>query len=552
MQDQNYKFEISLSVLNHLGRNLYRNFVTVLGEAISNSWDACAENVWIDIDRDNDRFSIKDDGYGMSSEDFQEKFLRIGYSKRKVFGDNSSSCGRPYIGAKGIGKLALLSCAQRVSIFSKTSGTDYVGGVIDNSGLDKAITQDLTPDNYPLEALDYDLIKKLREGHNSGTIIVFDNSIEQLRNSDTYIKKLIAMSFKFSLLDPKFTIHVNGDPVTISDLEDLSKNTQLLWKINNYSDGYTDSLKNLEYNVQKLSSKLSISGFVATVYKPRDLKISSTDERATIDLFVNGRIREKNILRHIPTQRIVESYLYGQIHFDIMDSQGKDPFTSAREGVVEDNKEFKSLLDELKRQIIPKITDDWDKFRLELRQSGDEENTARKSKKDRKALDLYSTAKAEYKPEKGSAQFDQVNQWINELTPDAEFNISAYVDCFLSENLVRKYMTEQKVALTQPAQNEVTEWRDREKVRKGEANISFLIRKDNDDLSYLGMDYLVKCIEGNSLPPKEASLLKDAISYKPVRNAVGHTGLLSTNAKTHLSMTFENIKSRLRNLLSGK
>ena len=39
MKDKNnpkkYNFELSLSVLNHLGRNLYRNFVTVLGEAIS-------------------------------------------------------------------------------------------------------------------------------------------------------------------------------------------------------------------------------------------------------------------------------------------------------------------------------------------------------------------------------------------------------------------------------------------------------------------------------------------------------------------------------------
>ena len=38
--DDKFSFEISLSVLNHLGRNLYRSFVTVLGEAVSNAWDA--------------------------------------------------------------------------------------------------------------------------------------------------------------------------------------------------------------------------------------------------------------------------------------------------------------------------------------------------------------------------------------------------------------------------------------------------------------------------------------------------------------------------------
>ena len=78
-----YNFNISLSVLNHLGRNLYRNIITVIGEAISNAWDADAENVWIRIDRDKNTMCILDDGIGMTSEDFQEKFLKIGYSKRR-------------------------------------------------------------------------------------------------------------------------------------------------------------------------------------------------------------------------------------------------------------------------------------------------------------------------------------------------------------------------------------------------------------------------------------------------------------------------------------
>ena len=78
-----FTFEISLSVLNHLGRNLYRSFGTVLGEAISNAWDADAQNVRIYLDPDKNGFWIKDDGVGMSPDDFQNKFLKIGYSKRK-------------------------------------------------------------------------------------------------------------------------------------------------------------------------------------------------------------------------------------------------------------------------------------------------------------------------------------------------------------------------------------------------------------------------------------------------------------------------------------
>lgn len=78
-----FNFNISLSVLNHLGRNLYRSFITVIGEAISNSWDADANNVYIEINRDNNTMSVVDDGVGMDDDDFQNKFLKIGYSKRK-------------------------------------------------------------------------------------------------------------------------------------------------------------------------------------------------------------------------------------------------------------------------------------------------------------------------------------------------------------------------------------------------------------------------------------------------------------------------------------
>lgn len=543
-----YRFEISLSVLNHLGRNLYRNFVTVLGEAISNSWDANAKNVWIEIDRENSSFSIKDDGDGMDSADFQGKFLKIGYSKRKA-GGSKSSTGRPYIGAKGIGKLALLSCAKRISVFSKTSETDYVGGVIDNAGLDGAILGDRSTEEYPLEQLDFSLISELRDGHEKGTIIYFEGTNEQLKNSDAYIKKLLALSFKFSLLDKEFTIHVSGDPVTVDDLKPLSDATQFLWSVNGYTDIYTDGLNNLELPVSEVTTPLDIKGFVASVKKPANLKITGTDERATIDLFVNGRLREKNIIRHIPSQRIVESYIYGQIHFDTLDREGVDPFTSSREGVVEDDKKFRGLMDYLKRDLLTKIIDEWDKFRLEVKDEGDDDNT-RKSKRDRKAQALVSEAKKDFQPDDDAPTKDAVEAWLTEMQSDAEFNTSAYVDCFLSENLVRKYIAEKQIQPSDGVKKQIAQWKERETKTKQDANISFSIRKTSFDLSYLDMDALALTAEG-SKNTNTQSLWGDAIGFKPVRNAVGHTGRLTNVAKNHLNTTFENIKARVRTLLSN-
>lgn len=542
-----FQFEISLSVLNHLGRNLYRNFITVIGEAVSNSWDAEAQNVWIDIDLEGSTFSIKDDGNGMNAEDFQSKFLKIGYSKRKD-GTRVTPSGRPYIGAKGIGKLALLSCAKRVSIYSKTATTGYIGGIIDNSGLDHAIKNDNTADQYPLEPLDLSKIAVLQEGHEHGTIIVFDGMKEKLRSSPQHIRKMLAMSFKFSLIDKKFKIHVNGQEVTEADLADLAEATEFLWVVNKYSDTYLTTLTKLKSPAIPATTALPVSGFLATVQKPRHLKITGTDERATVDLIVNGRLREKNIIRHIPTQRIVESYLYGQIHFDVMDREGTDPFTSSREGIVEDDLQFQALMDYLKQDLLPKIIDEWDKLRLDRGEEGDEENT-RKTKKERKALDLYSAAKEEYQLDFGVANKDKVDEWLSDLQPEAQFNLQAYVDCFLSENLVRNYLVFKQIPLTQPAITAAADWKKREAENKGKANISFAIRRAEDDLYYVDMDSLAIMAEG-SKSHVGPSLWLDAIAYKPVRNAVGHTGLLSSTAKTHLNTTYENIKARVRSLLA--
>lgn len=543
-----FQFEISLSVLNHLGRNLYRNFITVLGEAVSNSWDADAKNVWIDIDRPNSTFSIKDDGVGMDDDDFQNKFLKIGYSKRRE-GVAQTDRKRPFIGAKGIGKLALLSCAQRVSIYSKKEGGEYVGGVIDNSGLDKAIQSDNTADQYPLEAPDLTRITKLQSGHEHGTIIVFDGLKDSLKSSSTHLRKMLALSFKFALIDKEFNLYVDGKPVTEADLQDLAKATEFLWIINEYDDDFIRSIPKLKADKVSLTTSLALNGFLATVDKPSKLKITGTEERATIDLFVNGRLREKNILRHIPTQRIVENYLYGQIHFDVLDREGVDPFTSSREGVVEDDVQFRSLMDYLKRDLILTVIDQWDKLRLDRGEEGDDENP-RKSKKERKARDLYALSKDDYRPKSGKDNQDKVDEWIDELQADAAYNLQAYVDCFLSENLIRKFIEDKKITVHSSSVGKANQWKEKEDENKKKANISFKIRRSDGTLFYLDMDALAITAEGKKESDGNQSLYRDAVRYKPARNAVGHTGLLSQVAKSDLNTTHENMKERIRALLS--
>ena len=546
-----FTFNISLSVLNHLGRNLYRNFITVLGEAISNSWDADAKNVHIYIDKSKNHFVIKDDGNGMKSDDFQNKFLKIGYSKRKD-GVDKTDLNRPFIGRKGIGKLALLSCAKRIHVISKTAKTDFVGGIIDNSGLDTAIDDDLNPQQYPLESINYELFNDLTKDFTKGTIIYFEDINDGIRNRIEYIRKLIALFFRFSLIDDTFKIYLNDDPITLNELNDLSQSTQFVWQVNSMEDPFlkekisatNDHIK----QYKKLKSTLPITGFIASVEKPSNLKIKQTNETVTVDLYVNGRLREKDLLKHIPSTRIVESYLYGQIHYNNLDGE-KDRFTSSREGVISDDPLFQTFLDDLKDNILKQIIDDWDKWRTELNQDGDAENTTRYTKKERKSKELFDTVVDEFVPPKTSTNRNLVDEWIKSLSNDAQFNLTSYAECFISENLLRKYIKHKKLALSPEAEKNLTDYKKKEQNAKNLANISFDIREKADDLLYFSMDDLANFIDKPSDPLKQLGISRDAKTYKPVRDAMAHTSILTLVAKQSLNTTYENIKARVKKLL---
>lgn len=543
-----FTFNISLSVLNHLGRNLYRNFITVLGEAISNAWDADAKNVWINIDRDENYLIIKDDGDGMTAEDFQNKFLKIGYSKRKD-GIDKTLLERPFIGRKGIGKLALLSCAKRIHVISKTKDTDFVGGVIDNGGLDNAINDDLTPQQYPLENVDLKIFESYKGDLTKGTIIYFEEINDGIRNRIEYIRKLIALFFRFSLIDNSFKLYLNGDPITLNELNELSLSTQFVWQINSMDDPYLkDKISATSDHIKqykKVTSGFNISGFIASVEKPSNLKIKQTTETVTVDLYVNGRLREKDLLKHIPSTRLVESYLYGQIHFNNLDSE-KDRFTSSREGVISDDPLFKSFLDEL-NNIVKGIMADWDIWRTALNQDGDPDNT-RLTKKERKSKELFNTVVDDYVPPKSSENRHIVDEWVSSLGEDAQFNLSSYAECFVSENLLRKYINHKKIPHTPSSETEFKKYKDIEAQNKNRANISFEIRHNVEDLHYLSMEYLANLADMHK-EYKLAALSRDAVVYKPVRDAMAHTALLTIPAKQSLNTTFENIKARLKKLL---
>jgi len=456
----------------------------------------------------------------------------------------------------------LLSCADKISVISKKENREYVGGTIDNSGLDDAIKEDLAPQEYPLGDWEKSIFEPYIEDHQKGTIVYFENIKDGIRNTVDYLKKSIALYFRFSLLDDSFNLFLNDKPITIECLDDLGSKTQFIWLINDIQDPYIQRLKEKFPPLEegKFAIEDNFTGFIATVKKPRNLSIISSDERVGIDLFVNGRLRERNILKQIPTSRIVENYLYGQIHFNELDDS-KDRFATAREGIVANDPKFESLLKKLQNQIINKVIEDWDKWRVKHRMDGDSENK-RIKRKERKSRELFNVVAEEYTtppgedippsgdgiiPPDDTDYRERVANWVNELGEDAQFNFSSYAECFISENLVRKLIIENNINISD-VQDHIAKLKSAETQNKAAGNINIELRQANIDISYLDMNSLAGIVDTRG---QVNCLHNDSKQYKPIRDALMHTARLTEEAKRKLTTVYENIKGRIKTLLSG-
>ena len=225
-------------------------------------------------------------------------------------------------------------------------------------------------------------------------------------------------------------------------------------------------------------------------------------------------------------------------------------YTSNREGIVADDPKFRELLSLLQKEIIRQIANQWDEWRIKHREEGDSDNP-RLSPRARKSRDLFNIVSEDYSLPDESAQKGKVDKWVDELAEDAQFNFSSYAECFISENLIRKYIEDKNIPLSPEAVNERDKWKNKEIESKNKANISIDIRRSNSDLSYLSMDDLANLVDKVKDPHKQAGLSRDATEYKPMRDAVAHTALLADLAKKRLTTVYENIKARIQSLLSS-
>ena len=134
---QKSAFETRARTVDHLGREQIADCPTAISELWKNAYDAYARSVELNIyDGDEPIAAIVDDGHGMSSKEFEQRWLVVGTESKATVDhtpveDRHGLRLRPRQGQKGIGRLSCANLGPLLLLVSKRSHSPFVVALID-------------------------------------------------------------------------------------------------------------------------------------------------------------------------------------------------------------------------------------------------------------------------------------------------------------------------------------------------------------------------------------------------------------------------------------
>lgn len=367
--NKEYPIHISPEILELLGPSLYTNIYYILAELIANSYDADAENVWLDLSGDS--IIIEDDGHGMTYAETVNKYLEVAKSTRNTEAESKSrKFQRPKMGRKGIGKLAALAVSTEVNVKTKSNGE--LSGFV----LTRNVPKDRNLHPIPESEITFSNISE------SGTRIEMLNSEFKLPATTITVKNNLAKFFPQLSSNPKnpFVLHIKGKDGINKKLDNFvdSLATSLdsllllgedkyaiLDKFENTAPKYAkDNLKKepprtLSYNInnnqgEQENRELKIEGWIGTYHTTRGLKAKESSDFPDnfLAIYSNGKLGQFNILNEIGQNRLNEVYVVGQLYVDEFEETNlPDMALSNRQGYKTDDIRFQIFLAEAKKLL---------------------------------------------------------------------------------------------------------------------------------------------------------------------------------------------------------
>ncbi|MBE3176066.1 ATP-binding protein [Enterobacter cloacae complex sp. P29RS] len=131
------KIKTKARALDMLGRQQIAGIPTALSELFKNAHDAYADNVEVDYIRKKNLLILRDNGLGMSRDDFEERWLTIGTDSKFIDEDSigapttdDKKKKRPIMGEKGIGRLAIAAIGPQVLVITRSRKNDILGNIV--------------------------------------------------------------------------------------------------------------------------------------------------------------------------------------------------------------------------------------------------------------------------------------------------------------------------------------------------------------------------------------------------------------------------------------
>ena len=332
--------------IEHLGVRMYSTLPPILAELIANAYDADGEHVLLTLkdSEENKEIIIEDDGEGMSFDEINDKFLRIGRNRREYDEiDVTPKRARKIIGKKGLGKLSFFGIAHEIEISTRKDGKENIFQM----NWEKIKKEEKV---YEPEIIKHD---QPCQPEGNGTKITL-RAIQ--RKSDFSAENLASSLSKMFIVEPDFEIKIqrnSEDPIIVSNekkYEDLEKEVE--WKI---PDDYE-----YEGDYDKASE---IKGHMMATEKPIPPK---TNMRG-ITLFSRKKLVNRPEYFSNSTSSHFFSYLTGWLEVDFVDEFPEDVIATNRQSLSWEHEEMLKLRVHL-QELIRWLERDWREKRKRKRE----------------------------------------------------------------------------------------------------------------------------------------------------------------------------------------
>lgn len=342
MSDPKLIMSFEANTIKHLGVQMYSTIPPALAEIVANAYDACAKKVEIKLyDQEEKMIMVSDNGIGMTFDEVNNFFLRIGRNRREE--GQFSSCERIATGKKGLGKLALFGIGD-VIIISTVKDGEKVKFIMDWNGIlawrggPYEPTFDRNPTDEP-----------------NGTTIILTNLKRKSNFSE--LEYAVSLSKLFNFLDRDFLVTINlndGDPIIIDNkLKYESIVPEFTWNIK--------ELINL--NPKEYENSSEIQGEIITSEKPLKPGLRG------ITLFANGRMVNFPEFFGQSESSHFFSYTTGWLDVDFIDNWEEDVISTNRQSIDWDNEKTIPLREYLASLLLTTEREWREKRRINKQQS---------------------------------------------------------------------------------------------------------------------------------------------------------------------------------------